>query len=291
MFFSFILKQKRYVLLIFYLLFSLFLMIISSSPAIKVIRGTVFNIFTSISSGFNEVRHFILDSWNSINTMKDLKRELQLAYEKINLLQDASVTIAALQSENNYLKDLLGYSKRLKWKNIPAQIIVKDPRYYFNNIIVNKGANDGVNIHMPVIAWQEGQSGLVGKVIETGAHSSKIMLITDQNFWASGMIEKSYYTGLLHGQGTRNQHLEFVYVDRNARANFGDMVVTSGQGGLFPKGIPVGVIMNVEDARYGPYYKKITVLPVVDFNKLESVFILINPVSEEILKMRDSKIE
>jgi rod shape-determining protein MreC len=288
MFPAFLAQNRRYVVLILYLLVSLFLMIVTSSSAVRAFRTTVFGAFGTLTAVFTDARQWSSDFWDSVRKMRDLRRELQVAYERIYLLQDAGIAIGSLKAENEQLKELLGYQKKLPWKTIPAEIIAKDPRYYYNTVVVNKGRNDGVAAHMPVIAWQDGQSGIVGKVIEAGMRASKILLLTDPNSYISAMIKSSGYAGLVRGGGSRNQHLEFLYVDRNAGAAFGDLVVTSGQGGLFPRGLSIGVVMSVEDARYGLYYREIKVLPVIDFNKLESVFIVDQPFSEEIGRMRES---
>lgn len=278
-------RHRRFILLITYLLASFTLIVISSSPAVQALRTSVFGVLGTATGLLADARRWSGDAWNAVRRMRDLRQELQRAYERILLLQEASLSLATLRAENEYLKALLGYQKRLPWSTIPAQIIAMDPRYYFNTIVVNKGRNDGVQAHMPVIAWQDGQSGVVGKVIEAGMSASKVLLLTDPNSYIAATVQPSGYAGLVRGGGHRNQHLQMLYVDRKAPIAFGDLVVTSGQGGLFPRGIPIGIVVHTEDARYGLYYRDIKVLPVLDFNRLESVFIIDRPVSEEVRRM------
>jgi rod shape-determining protein MreC len=282
MIWSFIAERKRYIFLIGYLLISFSLMIFSSSAAMQSIKSFFFNT-TSYANGMaRDLRSFGSNLWYSIRKMNELKKELQTSNEKISLLQDASREIENLRKENERLKELLAYKNQISFKTIPAEIIARDPKYYYNTIIVNKGSADGVLQNMPVIAYQNGQSGIVGKTIEIGMNSCKILLLTDRNSFISAILPGTGYTGLIRGNGTTEHFLNFMYVDRNAMISFGDNVISSGQGGIFPKGVAIGQVVSVNDAKYGFYYSDIKILPVIDFSRLDSVFIILKPESQEV---------
>lgn len=282
---NFIREQKRLILLIIYLLSSLFMMIISSQKATAGIRTFFTDAVFQINSIVEDATEFTGDLWNSIRKMKDLKKELQTANEKIRLLEDSSQEAEDLRKQNIRLKEILGYKEKISYPTIPAEIIGKDPKYYYDVIIVDKGRADGVMPHMPVIGYQNGQSGIVGKTVETGLTASKILLLTDTSSYISAMIQKSGHTGLVRGRGTLERFMNFLYVDRNARALYGDLVVTSGQGGIFPKGITIGPIVSVNDARFGIYYSEIRVKPLIDLSKLDMVFIILKKESDELRQL------
>jgi rod shape-determining protein MreC len=285
MIFSFVTERRRYVLLISYLILSLFFMIVNNNGIMKSIRAAFFNTLGYGTALVNDLNTFASDSWYSIRKMEELKQELQTAYGKIQLLQDASIEIETLKRENVQLKSLLSYRKAIPFSTVPAEIIASDPKAYFNTIIVDKGYSDGVEVNMPVIAYQDGKSGVVGKVFEVGASSSKILLMSDDNSYISAMLYGTGYSGLARGMGRSQPYLNFLYVDRNAMINFGDLVVTSGQGGVFPKGITVGAVISVNDSKYGFYYNEIKIAPFIDLSRLDSVFIILKSPSREIQAM------
>lgn len=282
---SFIRERKRVILLITYLILSLFIMIINSTPVMKGFRSFVFNIMSQGTAVVNEFSTFTRDFWYSVRKMNELKQELQSAYGKIQLLQDASVEIETLRRENELLRSQLSYKKAIPFSTVSAEIIASDPKAYFNTIIADKGYTDGVDVNMPVIAYQEGKSGVVGKVIEVGATTCKILLMSDDNSYISAMLYGTGYSGLARGMGRSTPYLTYLYVDRNAMVNFGDLVVTSGQGGVFPKGITVGAVVSVKDAKYGVYYNEIKIAPFIDLARLDSVFIILRTTSKEIQTM------
>jgi len=282
MLFSFVQRRKRYVLLVAYLLLSLFLMIIGSSSAVTSIKAFFFSGFSGLNRIFNGINRSTGDFWHNISIMKELRNELQTAYQKIQLLQDAGIEIENLRKENDRLKALLSYRSEIKLASLPAEVVAKDPKSYFSTVIVDKGRADGIHVNMPVIGYQDGKSGVVGKTVECGMHASKVLLLTDRNSFISAVHYGSGYAGLVRGNGLPEHNLDFLYVDRNAMLNFGDLVVTSGQGGIFPKGINIGMIVSVKDAKYGFYYNEIKIQPIIDFNKLEAVFILLRTASPEV---------
>ncbi len=251
----------------------------------KSVRAIVFNTMSQGTGLINDFSAFTTEFWYSVRKMKELKQELLTAYGKIQLLQDAGIEIETLRRENEQLRALLAYKKAIPYSTVPAEIIASDPKAYFNTIIADKGLTDGVEVNMPVIAYQDGKSGTVGKVIETGPTTCKILLMSDDNSYISAMLYGTGYTGLARGMGRSTPYLTYLYVDRNAMVNFGDLVVTSGQGGVFPKGITVGAVISVVDAKYGVYYKEIKIAPFIDLARLDSVFIILKSTSKEIQSM------
>ena len=282
---SFISLNKRYILLITYLLVSFFFMIVNSTSFLEKTKIFFFNMVSESQSFFSDVENSVGDFWYSIKKMRDIKKELQLSYEKIQLLEDASIEIDELRKENTKLKTLLEYKNSIKFDTFSATIVGKDPKNYFDTIIVDKGKKDGVEKNMPVIAYQNGESGVVGKTLEVGMNFSKILLLTDNDSYISALLQKSGYTGLIKGKGLKKHYVSFIYVEKNALVNFGDRVITSGQGGLYPKGINIGLVVDVDNSKSGFYYNEIKVLPIINFSKLEQVFIIQKHQSEELNKM------
>ena len=184
--------------------------------------------------------------------------------------------LADLREENKRLKDQLGFSQDIGYQRIAARIVAKDPENLYSTITIDKGFKDGIRKNMPVIAFQEGLEGLVGRIIEVGAGTSKIVPIYDaKSFVASRFSGGSRTEGLVGGQGSPDDPLLMRFVKKQVKdeVQFGDLVVTTGFESLYPAG-----------SRRRPR-KKIRVLeyqtsldveldPVLDFARLEYAFVI-----------------
>jgi len=128
---------------------------------------------------------------------------------------------------------------------------------------------------MTVVAWQNGINALVGKVIHTGAFESIVMLVYDMNSLVSARFSVSRFEGIIEGQGNIDSPLLMRFVSRRAREEIsvGDIVVTSGMGGIYPEGINIGRVSGVNVPEYETTLE-IEVIPMIDFSRLEYVFVI-----------------
>jgi rod shape-determining protein MreC len=134
---------------------------------------------------------------------------------------------------------------------------------------------------MPVVAFQEDLEGLVGRVVAVGPGSSQVLPLYDPSCQVSARLDESRFEGLVLGQGSDRAMLLMRYVKKIAtdRVEYGDLVVTAGLGGLYPAGINVG---RVRDIRAETYETSLTleIEPVIDFDRLEYVYVLGSAVGE-----------
>ena len=165
------------------------------------------------------------------------------------------------------LRNLLDLKDRMRRASIAAQVISKDPSPWFQTMIVDKGADEGVDKGSPVI----NPDGVVGLVIETTGHYAKVRLITDPNSAVDAIIQKNRARGIIKG-GTSG-YCVLNYVQRKHDIAVGDIVVTSGMDDVFPKGLPVGKISDIVKKSAG-IFQDVTVTPQVDFERLEEVLIV-----------------
>ena len=128
---------------------------------------------------------------------------------------------------------------------------------------------------MPVIALQHGNVGLVGKIIEVGRNTSKIMPVFDYNSNVSARIQKTRDIGLVSGNGTEEQNLSLKYIKKQIfdELQYGDIVVTSGENGNYERDILIGSISKIEVLDYDSSLN-IEIVPVIDFSRLESVIVM-----------------
>jgi len=191
--------------------------------------------------------------------------------------QDLKRTVSALREENNRLKEALWTEERLKKLShlqsqyssvsLVAQIFARDPSSWFKTVLVNKGEKDGAAKDMAVVTSE----GVVGRVIEVSLHTAKVLLITDPNSAMDVIVQRSRTQGIMEGKVEEVCVLK--YVQKNEDVQVGDKVITSGLGGIFPKGLMTGTVTKVERKRPG-IFQYIEVTPSVDFSRLEEVLIL-----------------
>jgi len=168
--------------------------------------------------------------------------------------------------ENQRLRRLLDFKNAVKAEAIPAQVVVHDPSGWFQTLIVDKGALDGVGADMPVV----NDEGVVGRVMDVSEHYARVVLITDPASAIDGMIERNRMRGVLAGKDASSCFLK--YVRGNFDVQIGDLIITSGKDGIFPKGLRLG---RVKGVRKDPValFQIIEVEPAVRLGALEEVLI------------------
>ncbi len=184
----------------------------------------------------------------------------------------ASLTRALDQSrdvlrENQQLRELLELKKKVLEPSVAAFVISRDPNNWMTTLIIDKGSDHGLKPGMPVIT----SLGVVGKIAETGAITSKVMLLNDPGFSVAATIERSREMGLIGG--TLQGICRMRYLDPNADVQVGDKVVTSKLSSSFPEGLSVGEVLAVEESVYSPS-KECLVRPFVRISQLEIVFVV-----------------
>lgn len=192
--------------------------------------------------------------------------------KRLRLLVDKYLTELGEYREgySNYLhfEELLAFKEKLYFQPLAARVVGKEPAFWYQTIVVDLGRKDDVLEGMIALA----PAGVVGQVIHTSEHYSKILLANAPSSAIDAMIQKNRIRGILKGVGEKGFVLHYVL--KNADVEVGDEIVTAGIGGVFPAGIPLGYVSKVYKKRRG-MFQEIEVAPHVDFQKLE--FVLIDP--------------
>lgn len=191
---------------------------------------------------------------------KGLRRETATQKRRIDQLEEQALETQRLQA-------LLAMRQASRAEFLTARVVGKDATNWFKTILLDRGSLEGVRRNQPVLA----PDGLVGRVVEVTPTSAKVQLLTDPVNAVGGLIQRTRVTGIVSGNlgaGARVRYLPLM-----ADVVVGDQVVTSGMGGVFPKGIPIGRITAVE-RRSGALFQEASLQPAVDLSRLEEVLIL-----------------
>ncbi|MDD4956675.1 MAG: rod shape-determining protein MreC [Candidatus Omnitrophica bacterium] len=199
------------------------------------------------------------------------KKELQeQTHELRGEVADLSIELEGyreLRAENERLRELLKFKKKIPFDTISAEIIARNPNSWINSFVIDKGSRDGVQKDSAVCSAR----GLLGKVYDVSRDSSSVMPVSHPNFRAGGMLKDSRVNGVIFGSGGGMARLMYIPVDTEVEE--GVMVLTSGFSRIFPKGIPVGTVVSVGKSRTG-LYKYAEIKPFADFLDQEEVLCL-----------------
>lgn len=174
---------------------------------------------------------------DAVQSNQDLRDKLIIAEQKQLKSDLVNQQLWAFQTENIELRTLLNAQQRVAPTARLVEIITTNPETNQKRFIINQGVNQGVKIGQVVID----SNGLVGQVIEVHARSAVVLAITDADHAIPVMVARSGFRSIVFGQGN-NQTLALANLTPSDDVKLGDVLVTSGVGGRFPAGIPVGVV-------------------------------------------------
>jgi rod shape-determining protein MreC len=186
--------------------------------------------------------------------------------------------VAALEDENLQFREALVESGRLRriaemregfdTPMRPAQVVGQDVSPWFHSVLIDRGRSEGVRSGMPVVT----DRGVVGLVTAAAQHAGRTLLILDAQSAVDGIVQRSRARGIVRGQGTDRLVLE--YFVRGDDVQVGDVVITSGFGGVYPKGLRLGEVVEVH-AEANRLLHQAVLRPAVDFGRLEQVFVML----------------
>lgn len=234
-----------------------------------------FSVVSSIEKAFHYVSDGVVNTVNSVGELRKLKKEYNELVIKLENYEQMQRSNADIRKENERLREQLDFSISLDEKNIPAQIISRDLDNAYAYLTVDKGSVNGIKKNMPVVAYQNGNKGLVGKVVSVGTFTSQIMPIYNLNNMVSARIQQTRDLGLVSGMGSQDNPLKMQYIRKRILdfLHYGDIVVTSGENNNYMKDIPIGTISKISSQAYSSTLD-IELTPMIDFNRLENVIIV-----------------
>ena len=242
---------------------------VNSRSGVPVLEQVTFGVFAEVQRSMTVVVSGVRHFWSGYVGLRDVREEnaelkQQLADAQIQLQQQR-----ALADRSRGLDRLLGLRERLTLNTVAAEVIALGATPDFRTMTIDKGSQQGLKSDMAIIA----PAGVVGRVVVPSLRAAKVQLLIDRNAAAGALIERSRAQGVVVGAGDELLRLE--YVSEIADVVVGDVVVTSGIDGIFPKGFIIGRVETVE--RSGRTYRRVTVSPAVDFSSLEEVLVVLTP--------------
>ncbi len=263
------------IVLAFLIIFSGILLGFSSGGFVVNFNRIGFSIISTMQKGTNIAVTSVKNVFVSVKNIRNLQKEYDELCKKLSDYEYMQRNNTEIRKENERLREQLQFTTDLKYQSIPAQIIGRDPNSLYSGVTINKGAKSGIKKGFPVIAIQNGNVGIVGKIVIVGLDTSLVMPIYDTKCNVSARIQNTRDLGIVSGNGSYDSHLNLQYIRKRVLDNFnhGDIVVTSGENDNYVKDIPIGRISKITVLDYDSSLD-IELEPVIDFLRLENVIVV-----------------
>lgn len=210
---------------------------------------------------FHSLRSGMSDLYRARERNHELQEALMQAMVKVNLLQGQ-------KEENQRLRQQLGFDSPVNYRLIPLEALSLEYRGVPVAIQVNKGHAQGVKVGQPVI----NQHGLVGRIDEVSARYARVQLLTDPGCRVAGRVSQSREQGIIRYLPSEGLILDNLPIDGQVKN--GDLVISSGLGGVFPEGLPVAVVQSVRRDET-KIFADVAVKATVNFNAIDEIYALV----------------
>jgi rod shape-determining protein MreC len=222
------------------------------------------------SSSFTGV---IRDAWNNYIWLIGARAENEQLRERVRQLSLLNSQYARASQENIRLQRLMSLSEKMAYRTVAARVVARTPSFLSNVIYIDRGLKDGVYVNAPVISGD----GIIGKTITVSSHQAQVQLVTNPDASMGAMLNETRTPGILRGSG--DLLLDLNYISNTEQAAIGDMVLSSGLDGIFPKGLVIGKVINSSKGK--GVFRSIKVEPYMDLIHIEEVAVLLNKLEPE----------
>lgn len=235
------------------------------------IKASISNGFIPFLNFFSKIQITSGILMDRIKNYSDLQTENTELKKQISELSSRAAQFTELERENRDFRTMLDFKDKSEFKLITARVVSRDPSNWFNSVLIDRGTEDGMTENLPVLTVD----GLVGKITAVTKNNSHVLLLVDENCKVSAWMKESGQYGIVQGNilaGGRNSLCRMIFIDRFANLKLGDQVLTSGLGGVFPKGILIGTIRAIKPSA-DSLYQEVNITPAVDLARIDEVFV------------------
>lgn len=247
---------------------------VNTASGLPMLQVVTFGSFSEVQRGTMAVVGGVRDLWSGYIALQGVQGENDALRQELQALQVRLQQERAEAQRTDNLRQLLELRERANLETTAAEVIAAAASPEFRTVTIDKGTGEGLKADMAVIS----PAGVVGRIVLPSGRASKVQLLIDRNAAAGALIERTRVQGVIEGIGDGSLSMQYVPATSDVRP--GDLVVTSGIDGIYPKGFVIGTIEQVDRGTGG--YHLITVRPAVDFTRLEEVLVVRTPTSREV---------
>ena len=226
-------------------------------------------VFVQLSTPFVELG----DYFPFVQSRRLLAHQNEQLLHDNDLLRQEVRALSETGRENLRLRQLLDLKEHSAFRTVTARVIGRDASNWWRSLQIDRGSNDGLADNMAVL----NADGLIGKTISVTRGQARVLLLIDPNCKAAALLQDTREPGVVSGVEAAfnfSLRLRMTYVNRDAKVTPGESVITSGLGGVFPKGILIGTTTRARMNRQTGMYQDVDITPAVDFRRLEEVIVI-----------------
>jgi rod shape-determining protein MreC len=270
-------RVRRYGILLAVLLVSFLLLTVQTRGGGTGRAGELMAIvLTPVQSLLVRVHRGALGFWANYVDWKVVRREVVSLRGENEQLRVQALQAGETREENTRLRRLLVLRDRLPLATVAGEVIGREAGGWVRSLTVNRGRSDGIAQQTPVIM----PDGLVGRVVQVHRGAAVIQLLNDPASTVGAVVQRTRTAGLVEGDAGGAVRFKFMARD-GASVAPGDLVVTSGLGTLFPKGLPVGRVVKIEDKGSALFHFAV-LAPAVDFSRVEEVLLVTGQTTQDV---------
>lgn len=230
-------------------------------------RG-VMTFFAPVMKPAARMSGFVEDAWDDYLNLVGVRQENLRMRDEIKELNARIVAAGETALINQRLEKLLGMKSSIKAPVLAVSVVGEDLSSWFRTVVIDKGSSSGIAEGMAVVA----ADGVVGQIVKVASTTSRVLLLTDHTSGIAATIQRSRARGVVKGKGEGLCSLEFTTREEDVKV--GDIVITSGIGGVFLKGIPIGEVSMVKRGEYG-IFQTVIIKPLVNLAHLEEALVVL----------------
>jgi rod shape-determining protein MreC len=242
---------------------------VNTASGLPVLSVVTFGSFSEVQRGTMAIIDGVRGMWSGYVALQQVQQENTALRQELQTMQVRLQQERGEAQRTDNLRQLLELRDRANLDTVAAEVIAGAASIDFRTVTIDKGSSDHLATDMAVIS----PAGVVGRVILPTPRASKVQLLIDRNAAAGALIERTRVQGVVVGIGDGMMRMQ--YVPGTADVKTGDLVVTSGIDGIYPKGFVIGTIDHA-DRGVGAYHE-IVIRPAVDFSRLEEVLVVRTP--------------
>jgi rod shape-determining protein MreC len=270
-------RFRKYGLLVSVLLVSLLLLTVQTRGGGTGRAGDlVALVVTPVQNLLVKIHRGAVGLWTAYVDWKSVRSENVVLRAESERLRVQALQAGETKQENERLRRLLALRDRLPLATLSGEVIGREAGGWVRSLTVNRGRGDGITQQTPVIVPE----GLVGRVVQVRGRAAVVQLLNDPTSTVGAVVQRTRTAGLVEGDAGGTVRFKFMARDGGGVAP-GDLVVTSGLGALFPKGLPVGRVVAVEDKGSALFHFAV-LAPAVDFSRVEEVLLLTGQTTQDV---------
>lgn len=264
-------NRRRKILPAVFVFLSLLLMVLPLESPVASVKALLSYIFIPQIRAAHAAVEYAEGVSDTVKDLLDTHRENALLREEMVRLQLENAQAREVFAENSRLRAALGFAAPRIWQGVWAKTAYREPTQW-NSVVIDKGTQDGIYERAAAVALRDGEPVLAGVVVETDDYTAKVLLARDEDFAAAVTSAVSGEEGLLVGAGAAP--LKMQYLPLLSEMEEGEQVYTSVSSSIFPAGILVGEVVEVEDEHTGSTSLTARVEPAADASSIRELFIL-----------------